>query len=170
MSAKSILQVVLTFVVATFLGACSRDVEDSPNFLILIADDMGVETLPCYPVGTKTATTPNLDNLCDNGLRFENFWAQAVCSPTRATMLTGQFGFRNGVGTPATGPTLTLPVPERPAGTPGETDDSGEATNGRGMGGGMGMGRRNAVPAGRLWIADCAGRGRVARLSVGCIR
>ena len=94
--------------------------ERAPNFIILIGDDMGVETLPCYPVGSQTATTPTLDNLCADGMRFDNFWAQPVCSPTRATILTGQFGFRNGVTVPTSPPNVDYLIPELPAGSPAE--------------------------------------------------
>ena len=73
-----------------------------PNFLILIGDDMAVETVPFYDVGKDPAPTPNLSTLAASGLRLDNFWAQPVCSPTRATIMTGRYGFRNGVGVPAT--------------------------------------------------------------------
>lgn len=83
-------------------SASDSDEGDSrPNFIFMIGDDMAVETLNCYGVGSDAAHTPNLDNLCRQGLRFDNFWAQPVCSPTRATLLTGQYGFANGVGSPA---------------------------------------------------------------------
>lgn len=103
-----------------------------PNFIVLIGDDMGVETLPCYPVGTQTATTPTLDNLCASGMRFDNFWSQPVCSPTRATILTGQYGFRNGVGTPATGPDIDYPQPNIPPGTTAEFGGRGTQQAARG--------------------------------------
>ncbi|MEM9208391.1 MAG: sulfatase-like hydrolase/transferase [Pseudomonadota bacterium] len=91
-----------------------------PNFVILIGDDMGVETLPCYGVGSQTATTPTLDSLCAAGMRFDNFWAQPVCSPTRATILTGQYGFRNGVTVPTSPPNIDYRLAELPAGSPRE--------------------------------------------------
>ena len=65
-----------------------------PNFLILIADDMGVETLQSYGIGEITAFTPNLDRLAQGGMQFNNHWVQPSCSPTRATLLTGRYGFR----------------------------------------------------------------------------
>jgi arylsulfatase B len=101
-----------------------------PNFLILIGDDMAVETLSCYGVGNKTAKTPNLDELCDQGIRFDNFWSQPVCSPTRATILSGQYGFRNGVGTPATRPNATYPVPALPGASGDEETPAGRGQRG----------------------------------------
>jgi arylsulfatase B len=117
-----------------------------PNFLLLIGDDMGIETLKCFDVGDDVAHTPNLDELCDQSMRFENFWAQPVCSPTRASLLTGQFGFRNGVGTPAGTPTgVDWKVPP---------DNSGVATIGAaGFGGGMGA-AMGAMGAGMGMGAD----------------
>lgn len=41
---------------------------------------------------------PNIQTLCDSGLVFENAYSAPVCSPTRATIMTGQYGFRTGVG------------------------------------------------------------------------
>ena len=76
---------------------------------------MAVETLECYGVGNATAVTPNLDSLCASGMRFDNFWVQPVCSPTRATILSGRYGFRTGVGTPARSGIPALPVPEQPS-------------------------------------------------------
>ena len=84
----------------------------TPNILLLIGDDMGVETLASYGVGENPPTTAALDELADQGLRFTNFWTQPICSPTRATMLTGRYGFRTGIGRPTShGP----PMPEPPA-------------------------------------------------------
>ncbi|MDE0359721.1 MAG: sulfatase-like hydrolase/transferase [Rhodospirillaceae bacterium] len=99
----------------------------APNILLIIGDDMGVETLASYEVGENPPATAALDELARQGVRFTNFWSQPICSPTRATMLTGRYGFRTGVGRPiAHGPpmpepparpewaTYEVPVPERP--------------------------------------------------------
>jgi arylsulfatase B len=118
--------------------ACSSETleaDSPPNFIIMIGDDMAVETVGCYGVGSRSAKTPHIDQLCDKGMRFDNFWSQPVCSPTRATILTGQFGFRNGVGTPATHPPIDYPIPDAPEGSPND------AGNGGGGGGGGRGGR-----------------------------
>jgi arylsulfatase B len=104
-----------------------------PNFIFMIGDDMAVETLSCYGVGTDTATTPNIDSLCDAGVRLENFWAQPVCSPTRATLLTGRYGFRTGVGSPVGTPNLRserLPYAEKPVDAPKELPAGRQANAG----------------------------------------
>ena len=82
----------VALLILSLLCSCANGVdEDSkpPNFLILIGDDMGVETMSCYDVGGSPARTPTLDNLCASGMRFDNFWSQPVCSPTRATISFG---------------------------------------------------------------------------------
>ena len=137
----------LILLATTSLLACSAalaEVGKPPNFLILIGDDMSVETVGCYGVGSSPAKTPQIDQLCDTGMRFDNFWTQPLCSPTRATMLTGQFGFRNGVGTPAGGPIPELIVPEKPASAPPESAREGGR---RGRAGGEGpRGPREITP------------------------
>jgi len=83
----------------------------APNILLIIGDDMGNDTLASYGLSDDTATTATLDQLANEGIRFNNFWSQPVCSPTRATLLTGRYGFRTGIGRPAGGFELDDPPP-----------------------------------------------------------
>ena len=69
-----------------------------PNVLIVLADDLGVDQLACYGEGAKFPATPHLDQLADEGVLFRNAWATPWCSPTRATLMTGRYGFRTGMG------------------------------------------------------------------------
>ena len=66
-----------------------------PNILFILADDLGWTGLSCY--GNKAVTTPNLDRLAAQGMRFSQAYADAQCSPTRAAFLSGQYGARTGV-------------------------------------------------------------------------
>ena len=59
-----------------------------PNFLLIMVDDMGYSDIGCYGGEVKT---PNIDALAKNGMRFTNFYNNAKCSPTRASLLTGQY-------------------------------------------------------------------------------
>lgn len=60
----------------------------SPNILFILCDDLGINDLHCY--GRKDHNTPNLDRLAKQGMRFTSAYAsQAVCSPSRAGLLTG---------------------------------------------------------------------------------
>ncbi len=67
------------------------------NVLILIADDLGVDQLDIYGLGKDLPRTPVLDSLAAQGVSFAHCWADPVCSPTRAGMMTGRYGFRTGI-------------------------------------------------------------------------
>lgn len=88
-------------------------VTSSPNIIFILIDDMGWDVFGNYPNinGTK-ATTPNINALAQSGITFINFWTNPVCSPTRASLLTGKYGFRTGVGGVQTPPTATLNASE----------------------------------------------------------
>jgi arylsulfatase A-like enzyme len=96
----------------TVHNALSQDRQ--PNILLLIADDVGVEQFAPFGIGSKPASTPNLDALAARGMRFSRVWSQAMCSPTRATLLSGRYGFRTGVGSGSGGPGVTGPYPDTP--------------------------------------------------------
>ena len=66
-----------------------------PNILILLADDLGYADLGSY--GSEIST-PNLDRLAANGLRFTQFYNAARCCPSRASLLTGLYPHQAGVG------------------------------------------------------------------------
>ena len=89
----------------------------APNILVIIADDLGTESLASYGFGESTAVTPTLDRLASEGIRFERFWSQHVCSPTRAAVMTGRYAFRTGVRSaiPAQWAAMEAPTPTSPA-------------------------------------------------------
>ena len=100
---------------SSLLLGLSGIVAAAPNVLLIIGDDMGVETLASYGVGENPPATAALDELAREGVRFTNVWSQPACSPTRATMITGRYGFRTGVGLAVGfGPTMAAP-PDKPA-------------------------------------------------------
>lgn len=70
----------------------------APNILIIIADDVGVDQIGAYGEGAPSVTTPVIDALAARGILFRNTWSNPVCSSTRATILTGRYSFRTGVG------------------------------------------------------------------------
>jgi len=71
--------------------------QQKPNILLIIADDMGLDATPNYPIGTVKPNMPVLQNLMNTGIRFTNFWANPTCTPTRGSIITGKYGFRTGV-------------------------------------------------------------------------
>lgn len=71
------------------------------NILLLIADDYGVDSSSLYNstnLGAVLPPTPNIASLASTGVVFRNACANPLCSPTRACLLTGRFGFRTGIG------------------------------------------------------------------------
>jgi len=84
-------------VVALFFTSCSTRVEDvPPNIILLMSDDQGWAQTGYY--NHPVLETPNLDAMAENGLRLDRFYAGApVCSPTRASVLTGRAPGRTGV-------------------------------------------------------------------------
>lgn len=70
---------------ASILCACTTAASGStsPNILLIIADDMGLDSSPCHSVGNNHVSMPNLQSLCEQGMVFDNAYSAPVCSPTR---------------------------------------------------------------------------------------
>ena len=97
-SANQILWIFSAFLIAL----CStfwQKAYAKENVLIIIADDLGQDSLGLYEKNNTTAPTPNINALAQQGMTFNNAWANPVCSPTRATLLSGKYGFRTGITT-----------------------------------------------------------------------
>ena len=96
------MQLSSTILSAVCIGfAAQAGAFDSPNILLIIADDLGVANVGAYtrgsaPVAGDPPPTPSIDDLSSNGVLFRNAWATPVCSSTRAAAYTGRYGFRNG--------------------------------------------------------------------------
>ncbi len=69
------------------------------NVLLVVLDDVGVDRVGVYGAHPRPAPTPVLDCLATRGVRFTRCWSNPFCSPTRATIATGRYGFRTGIGT-----------------------------------------------------------------------
>ena len=68
---------------------------DQPNILLIVADDLGFSDLGCYG---GEISTPHLDQLASSGLRLTQFYNTGRCCPSRASLLTGQYAHRVGLG------------------------------------------------------------------------
>jgi arylsulfatase A-like enzyme len=78
------------------LAGCSESEESvKPNVIIILTDDQGWGDLSIH--GNTNISTPNIDELSFSGASLQNFYVCAVCSPTRAELLTGRYNFRGGV-------------------------------------------------------------------------
>ncbi len=107
-------------VIALLLLACVAHAAQQ-NILLVIADDYGADSSVLYNPASASVSlppTPNISALATNGVVFRNAYANPVCSPTRASLITGRYGFRTGIGDVILGagsPSLTateLTLPE----------------------------------------------------------
>ncbi|MBI4615193.1 MAG: sulfatase-like hydrolase/transferase [Planctomycetes bacterium] len=73
--------------------------EKPHNVLLLVLDDVGTDKIGAYHEGQAGERTPTFDRLARNGVLFRNAWSNPLCSPTRACIQTGRYGFRTGIGT-----------------------------------------------------------------------
>lgn len=85
--------------------------ERRPNVIVILADDMGYSDLGCFG---GEISTPNIDRIGREGIRFTQFYNTARCSPSRASLLTGRHPHEVGIG--------VLTDDERPHGYPGSLD------------------------------------------------
>ncbi|GGA88573.1 hypothetical protein GCM10011369_33390 [Neiella marina] len=75
--------------------------DGSVNILLIVGDDIGVDNVSGYGEhGDYSAQTPNIDQLASSGVLFRNVWANPMCSPSRASLLTGRHALRHGVFSP----------------------------------------------------------------------
>lgn len=88
---------------ALIATACAQDSKpaknpaaESPNVLLIVADDMGFSDIGCFGGEIRT---PTLDSLAEEGLRFSNFHVLPTCSPTRSVLLSGLDNHQAGLGT-----------------------------------------------------------------------
>ncbi|WP_442506772.1 sulfatase family protein [Novipirellula sp. SH528] len=73
-------------------SARARAEDRPPNFVIIFTDDLGYGDLSCF--GSTTIKTPNIDRMANEGMRLTNFYAQTVCGPSRAALMTGCYPLR----------------------------------------------------------------------------
>lgn len=77
------------------LSSCQNKDDIRPNILLIMADDMGYSDLGCFG---GEMTTPNLDKLAYDGVRFTQFYNTARCCPSRASLMTGLYPHEAGMG------------------------------------------------------------------------
>jgi len=81
------------------LFSTERDEPSRPNIVLILADDLGYADLGCF--GSDRIKTPHIDRMAAEGMRFTDFYATApICTPTRASLMTGSYPSRVGLGTP----------------------------------------------------------------------
>jgi arylsulfatase A-like enzyme len=88
-SVTASLVVIFVFGFITFAQADER-----PNIIFAMVDDLGKEWIGAY--GGEDIATPHINELAATGMLFNNVYSMPQCTPTRATLLTGQYPFRHG--------------------------------------------------------------------------
>lgn len=91
---RSVIKLISAVAGLGALLVCAEN--NRPNFLVLVGDDISASSLGCYG-GVNPNTSPNIDKLAKEGIRFTNmFVSEAICAPTRAELYTGLQPHRNG--------------------------------------------------------------------------
>ena len=83
--------ILLSFFLFSFFVNAKND--QKPNFIIILTDDQGYQDLGCF--GSPNIRTPNIDQMAAEGMKFTSFYAQTVCGPSRASLMTGSYPMRN---------------------------------------------------------------------------
>src|SRR5438128_12023300 len=89
------LSLAATAVLITTVNSV-RAADNKPNIVYILADDLGWKDVGFHGSEIKT---PNIDKLAATGARLEQFYAQPMCTPTRAALMTGRYPFRYGLQT-----------------------------------------------------------------------
>ncbi len=89
----SLLIILVALVGATGTTPAPLEAAEKPNIVLVMADDMGYEALSVN--GGESCKSPNLDKLAATGVRFSNCFANPICTPSRAKIMTGQYNVRN---------------------------------------------------------------------------
>ena len=87
----------MKFLIALFLAAGSCFAASKPNIIFILADDLGYTDVACF--GSKYYETPNIDKLATQGMKLTSHHHCQNCQPTRAALMSGQYGARTGVYT-----------------------------------------------------------------------
>ncbi len=94
------IRITTYLIVLAVLAQCKQQkkseenpTQNQPNIILIMADDMGYESLGVN--GSTEYSTPNLDRLAGEGIRFTHCYSQPLCTPSRVKIMTGKFNYRN---------------------------------------------------------------------------
>lgn len=105
----------IIFLICLFLFSCNSQKNDLPNVIIIFADDLGYNDISFH--GTSDISTPNIDNIGNNGVFFTSgYLTTPFCSPSRAGLITGRypdyFGYGRNILFAPKDPNMGLPISE----------------------------------------------------------
>src|SRR5260370_39247900 len=100
MTRRHLLRDTVTGMIALAVGGAAKRAKPpakAPNIVFILADDLGYADVSCY--GRPDFSTPNIDRIAAQGLRFLQAYANsAVCSATRTALITGRYQYRLRLG------------------------------------------------------------------------
>ena len=77
-------------------GLLNNETDTKPNIIFIFADDLGYGDISSF--GASDISTPHIDQLANDGIKFTNFYSAAnICTPSRASLLTGRYSVRMGI-------------------------------------------------------------------------
>lgn len=92
-SFKSIFLFCIILLSLSCYSTKKNTTQNTPNIILIMADDMGFETVEAN--GGTTYKTPYLNQMATNGIRFEHCYSQPLCTPSRVQIMTGIYNVRN---------------------------------------------------------------------------
>jgi arylsulfatase A-like enzyme len=99
MKRKRLLVAILALAVLIRAVSPATAADKKPNIVVIMGDDIGWFNIGAYHQGMMTGTTPNLDKLAAEGMRFTDYYAEASCTAGRANFITGELPIRTGMTT-----------------------------------------------------------------------
>lgn len=103
---------LLAYLLASVVAVQAKAADSSPNFIVIFCDDLGYGDLGCY--GSMKNRTPHIDQLATDGVLFTDFYSSSpVCTPSRASLMTGCYPRRVGMHEDFTGHWVLIPRSRR---------------------------------------------------------
>jgi len=95
MDTRHLIYALMLFLFQALCASCSEESAPPPNIVIIQLDDLGYDDLSIH--GNHIVESPNIDSMGYTGMRFDQFYVNPVCAPTRASLLTGRHFMKTGV-------------------------------------------------------------------------
>jgi arylsulfatase A-like enzyme len=96
---RNISRLIVAAVAFTLSVGFAAAQHKKPNILVIWGDDIGWQNVSAYGMGTMGYTTPNIDRIANEGIKFTDHYAQPSCTAGRAAFITGQYPIRSGMTT-----------------------------------------------------------------------
>lgn len=96
-SIRSRIARATTALCCAWLSSLAMAQSDKPNIVVIFGDDIGWQNVSAYGQGTMGYTTPNIDSISNEGIKFTDHYAQPSCTSGRAAFITGQYPIRSGM-------------------------------------------------------------------------